>query len=139
MLPRTIAVSSLPRRIVVRLGLAGGIAALVAHGLRDCGGSPDEIAVVIDLGAVADAVRGLRVDVAEGERSLGGIERAFVVGERAEAIRLTTPAPTNQVEISIELDTVSGPRRVRRVVDAPAGSTVTILIDGIDPVPITSK
>jgi hypothetical protein len=119
---------------VVRLVFAGGIAALVALVLRDYGASPDEIAIVVDPGPVADSVRALRIEVAEGERSLGGVERVFVGGERGRPIHLTTPAPAQQAEITIELETIAGARRVRRVVDAPAGSIVTIVIDGIDPV-----
>ncbi len=133
MLPRTIELSPIARRLVSRLLLAGGVAMIVALATRDCEGDREELTVVVDPGPSGDAIRGVRIDVAEGERSLGGTERIFAAGERRAPITLRTPPPAVQVEVTIELDTIGGPRRVRRTVAAAAGSTVAISIDAIDP------
>jgi hypothetical protein len=48
-------------------------------------------------------------------------------------VRLRTPAPGAGAELLIEFDTADGLRRVRRTVDAPAGSTVRVRLGVGDP------
>lgn len=126
--------SPLVGRVVARFGLAAGASALALAALAGDGAGADAIEVVIDLRPVAASVRAVRVDLADGERPLGGVERRFDSGSSVRPIRIRTSAPAEQVEIAIELETSSGPRRVRRTTAAASGSTVTISVDGLDPV-----
>ena len=134
MLPRTVAVSPLARRILARLVLAAGAATLVALFLREGGSGDRHLTVTIDPRPLGDAVRALHVDVAEGERTLGATERAFAPGEALSPVSVTTAAARGTIEVRVELDTSAGPRRVRRTVAAAGARTVTVSIDGLEPV-----
>ena len=134
MLPRTVTVSPLARRLVARIVLAGGAAAIAAMMMRDCEQSDTGLTVIVDPRPVGDRVTSLWIDVAEGERTLGTASRTFSPGEERRPVEVTVPAPKGAAELRVELRTTDGIRRVRRTVSAPAGSRVSLSIDGLEPV-----
>lgn len=126
--------ASLVRRAASRALLAGGIALAAMYAVRDCSEPHDEITIVVDPRPLGDTISAIRVDLFDqqgGER--GNLEARYAPGEARTPVRLRVPAPGAGAELRIELDTADGLRRVRRTVDAPAGSTVRVRLGVGDP------
>jgi hypothetical protein len=126
------AMSPTLRRIATRAVLAAGAAAIAIMLVRACEERKDrEVTIVVDARALGSSVRAVRVDVFDQSGARGSTERIFRAGEAAEPIRLRTAALGRGAEVVIEVERASGAERVHRPLDAPAGSTVTILLGDI--------
>ncbi|HUQ02391.1 MAG TPA: hypothetical protein VM261_07835 [Kofleriaceae bacterium] len=70
----------------------------------------------------------MRVDVFDRGSPRGGTERHYDAAESPDPVRLRTAPLGAGAEVVIEIEGTGGATRVRRPLDAPAGSTVTILL-----------
>ena len=70
----------------------------------------------------------MRVDVFDRGEARGSTERHYDAAEAPDPVRLRTAPLGAGAEVVIEVVSTGGAQRVRRPLDAPAGSTVTILL-----------
>ena len=89
-----------------------------------------EITIVVDPKPLGETVRAVRVDVFDRSGARGSAERHYAQGESREPVRLRTPALGAGGELVIEVEREGGAQRVHRAIDAPAGSTVRVLLGG---------
>ena len=83
---------------------------------------------MVDPRPLGGTVRAVRVDVFDQAGARGSTEKRFDPGQSPDPVRLRTAPPGRGAEVVIEVEHDTGPRRVRRALDAPPGSTVTILL-----------
>lgn len=125
--------ASLVRRAATRAILAAGVGLTVMYAVRDCSDQPHDVTIVVDPRPLGDTVRAIHVDLFDHEGDVrGNLEHRFAPGEAATRVRMQAPAPGAGAELHIELETDQGLRRVRRTIDAPAGSTVRVQL-GLTP------
>ena len=99
---------------------------------RSCeGSSAREVTIVVDPRPLGVPVRAIRIDVFDQAGARGSTERNYAAGESPDPVRLRTAAPGRGAEVVIEVEGANGIERVRRPIDAPAGSTVTILLGDV--------
>jgi hypothetical protein len=87
-----------------------------------------EITIVVDPEPLGETVRAVRVDVFDRSGARGSAERRYTAGETLGPVRLRTPAIGAGGELVIEVEREGGGARVRRTLDAPAGSTVRVVL-----------
>jgi hypothetical protein len=98
---------------------------------RSCESRDPTVTVVVDPGALGSTVRAIRIDLlAQGDGG-GSLERRFAAGATPGLVRLRAGAPGPGAELSIEVDTDDGTRRLRRAIDAPAGAVIDVRL-GVD-------
>jgi len=125
-------VSSTLRRVAARAVLAAGVGALAIMLARSCEGSGDrEVTIVVDPGPLGPSVRAVRVDVFDHSGARGSTEKKYVIGETPDPVRLRTAPLGSGAEVVIEVERETGAERIHRPLDAPAGSTVTILLGDV--------
>lgn len=99
---------------------------------RSCEGSSERaVTIVVDPRPLGVSVRAIRIDVFDHEGARGSIERNYAAGESPDPVRLRTASLGRGAEVVIEVEGASGIERVHRPLDAPAGSTVTILLGDV--------
>jgi hypothetical protein len=117
------------RRIAARAVIAAGAAAIAIMLARSCdSGAAREVTIVVDPRPLGGTVRAVRVDVFDQAGARGSTERTFEPGRSSDPVRLRTAPPGSGAEVMIEVVHDHGAERVRRPLDAPPGSTVTILL-----------
>lgn len=122
------------RRVVGRAILAAGVGALAIMLARSCEQRHHDVTIVVDPGPLGESVRAVRVDLIGASGAGGSAERRYREGEPRTPVRMRVGAPGAGAELSIEVEGDAGPRRVRRSIDAPAGSRVEVLLGvGADP------
>jgi hypothetical protein len=118
---------SLLRRAVGRAIFAAGVAFVAIMVARSCESGGAQATIVIDPRPLGDTVRAVRVDVFDHGTPRGSAERLFGAGQAPERFQVLV-APAAEAELVIEVDAEGGVQRLRRSVEAPAGSTVTVLL-----------
>jgi hypothetical protein len=128
-------VSPTARRLLSRVLLVGGTATIAIMLARSCEDRGDgDVTIVVDPRPLGETVRAVRVDVFDRKGARGSTERRYERGEAPEAVRLRTPALGDGGELVIEVERDGGAQRVQRVrrtVDAPAGSTVRVQLGAL--------
>jgi hypothetical protein len=115
------------RRLVSRLVLAAGVAALALWIAGRLEGDRGQVTWTIDASAVP-AVDTIEVTIEVGDRIVAAHHGTRV----AVPIRLTTPTPKGAATITIDLATADGARRVTRTASPEAGAAVAVVL-GRDP------
>ncbi|MBZ0234303.1 MAG: hypothetical protein K8M05_18375 [Deltaproteobacteria bacterium] len=124
--------SPIVRRLVARAVLAAGVGAIAILLARACESSAArEVTFIVDPRPLGEPVRAVRIDVFDREGARGSGERRYDAGERPEPLRLETAAPGAGAEVVIEVELADRVDRVRHGIDAPAGSTVKILLGDV--------
>jgi hypothetical protein len=123
------AVSPTLRRIATRAVLAAGAGAIAIMAVRACEDrGSEEVTIVVDPRPLGGTVRAVRVDVFDRDGARGSTERRYDTAEAPDPVRLRTAPLGAGAEVVIEVEATGGARRVRRPIEAPSGSTVTILL-----------
>jgi hypothetical protein len=87
-----------------------------------------QLTIVVDPRPLGETVRAVRVDVFDRSGARGSTERRYEPGESLEPVRLRTQALGAGGELVIEVERDGGAQRVHRTLDAPAGSTVRVVL-----------
>jgi hypothetical protein len=118
--------ASITRRALARAVLAGGAAVVAILIARDCENRAHDVTIVVDPRPMGEGVQAIRVDLFDQSGERGSIERRYRPGEERAPVRMRAAPPGAGGEIYIEVDTDDGMRRLRRPIEAPAGSEIKL-------------